>query len=208
VIEKEFIEIDISDPSDMKVLSTLNEFKPSYEMLLRGDYVYVLDSGIARKTSEYLYVIDISVPGYPVVTGSVENMPFDPEHWIMHDTSLDLHISGDYLYDNIIEFHSSSYLQYRMEVIDISNPFVPVKAGVIEDPDGRYVDFNMLFSGKYFFNPSSDLEIFEIVSPLEFEKVGYAGVPNTAFQCDIEGNFVGVITTYSDIITFSVVQLW
>ncbi|MEE9553519.1 MAG: hypothetical protein V3W18_04405 [candidate division Zixibacteria bacterium] len=136
--------IDISNPSDIFIVSNLNVGHTD-EVFVIGTTAYLAtpDSG--------LYIVDVSQPEEPVVVGYYQNDDFD---------IYDVVVSGDYAY---VAVNGPSYW-FGMLILEITNPANPILRNTLQTTY-RPVDFVLrddLIYESYFFG----FNIIDISDPI------------------------------------------
>jgi len=134
------LSIDLTTPSNPQVLGRV-DLPSSGQLAVSGTKAFVVAYGHfpddpGGNSSRRLVVIDISDPYNPSILGTVIVTGRFPE------------VSGTLVY---ISGNPSQFLG-RVEVVDVSNPALPVVIGGLDIPDWEYVG-RMAFFGNYGFVP-------------------------------------------------------
>lgn len=163
-----FIVVNISNPSALSIVDTLNLSGDQYGITLGGTYAYVVGSN----NSSELYVIDISNPASVSVAGTY-NAP----------GSRDLYgvaISGNTVY--------AGRDQGDLLAINVTNPSTPTLLATLslsDDVNDIYID------GSYAYTATSDnsreLEVVDISNPISPSSIGFLDLPGNANATSITG---------------------
>lgn len=166
---------DITDRTKPNKLATL-EISPA-DLLIEGRYLYV--SGYSRTTGlAELTVVDLAVPGTPVVLGSVGINgagKLVKQGTTILVSQIDLSFTND----------------LNIQVIDVSNPAVPVLAG---EPSS-WMSFNLNYSpilvagtAAYVTGPSNTgLRVLDIADPLHAVQLTSLGETDTITSLALSG---------------------
>lgn len=138
------------------IVSEFNTTDHASDVALSGNYAYMATSWYGG-----LEVIDISVPGLPVLVAALDTL----------QGADGVDVSGDYAY--VVGYPCD------FQVVDISNPAAPFVAASIDtfsnSPD--LYTFDVVVSGNYayFANETSGLEVIDITTPTSPVAVGHVG---------------------------------
>lgn len=154
--------VDISDPAEPKILSTLFEegWIGVHNLFLYNDRAY-----LAHASSGGVTIVDISDPAHPVVTGHWDNEMGEYSN-IVHD----IHISDDMAF--FCDFWPG---EGGLIILDLQDPDRPVTLSAVPIPEGvhnawrrgDYVYFNQEFGGGVF-----PLHVVDIAEPANPVRVG------------------------------------
>ena len=160
--------IDISTPSNLKIIGSVDTPGYSYDVYVSGSYAYVADS------YEGVQVIDISAPSNPIIIGSVDT-PSDPFYG-----ACAIHVSGSYAY---------VYGYEGVQVIDISAPSNPIIISSVETPG---LAWDIYVSGSNAYIMGDNIQVIDISVPSKPAIIGYVNTPSDGGYIYNSGNYTYV----------------
>jgi len=209
--------IDISDPSNLKVIGSLYSPEEISDVHVSGSYAYVASH------SAGLRVIDISNPiplsqhiGFASIPALFLHAPlyvsgnyaYVPDFWgVFHvidisetsnpqfvgavnttaDNAEDIYVSGEYAY--VLDWFEG------LQVLDISNPQTPVVIGAVDIPG--YVS-SIHVSGSYAYVATyDDLQVIDINNPSNPQIIGNVDTSVSISDVYVSGNYA-YVTAYSN----------
>ena len=168
--------IDISNPSNLSVVS--NEFfgESLGVIAVSGDYAYVANNGSSR-----LIAIDVSDPANP---NEADRLPIGP-------LSTGLDVSGDYAY--VVDSSSDN-----LRIIDISDPTNMSLAGRLDV--GQFIT-DVVVSGDYAYiidAVRNDLKVIDVSNPANPTQVGRLVIGGDPISVTVSGSYVYVVDIESN----------
>ncbi|MEZ5358840.1 MAG: hypothetical protein R3F48_08405 [Candidatus Zixiibacteriota bacterium] len=149
--------------------------KPAYDLEVRGNYAYV-----TTLLECELYILDISDPESPNLIGSYTGSSLG----VQDDQIREVALLDDYAY---ITRHWGGF-----EVIDISDPTMPIKVGTTYSAPGVTIDF--VFCGDYGFLASREggVHVYDVSNPENPVYITTYSTSAWASSVAINGNYLYV----------------
>lgn len=169
--------LEIVDISDPKVPVSLGMWLSDHtsqitDLRIAGNYAYLVEFRSPGITE--MYIINISDPANPQLTGSYES-------------------ASDYIKD-VFPQGNHAYLGYRIDIysLDISNPTNPTYVGSARPPSAPYpINEAIWVSGNYVYSTAGGISVYSISSPASPAYVGTweAGGFGTGGSIHIQNNY-------------------
>lgn len=159
--------INITNPSDPKVVGKYNTGDSAYYVYVDGKYAYVADRG------DGLRIIDVSNPKSPQEVGHYNKT--SQVYWVS--------VKGNYAY---VANHD-----YGLVVLDISDPTKPKEVGHL-DTNGKTLRLFILNNYAYLADESDGLRVIDISNPDNPKEVGFHDTNDDAQGVYVQGGYAYV----------------